>query len=184
EFINGRDLRARCHRVVVIHVADRAGSSAGIGGENAAALKNAERFDGEGIKEAFGNLIIRKGLPDHAAAAGGLAGGIVDGNYLAGRIHPLTEIPVIHFCRGDRGGEGRRSLAIAEAFISEKEKRFVLAVVNLRNKDRTSDAEAEIVLLVDSAGKAAPVAEESVRVEVGVAEKLVSAAVEIVRAGL
>src|SRR5581483_9880833 len=168
--------------VVIVDVAVGAGYGGGsVRRQHSAALENAERLHGRGIKHAFRNLVIRKLRPRYrAVVVHHLHGRIVNGNDLAVLADPFREIAVVHFRRRNGCGHVAGAVPVAEAFKGEEKKRLVASAVDLRDPYRAAERESKIVLFVNLPGFTQFVAEPVVGVEIVIAQKLVGGSVKII----
>src|SRR4029450_12833879 len=95
-------------------------------------------------------------------------------------VDPVSEVALVHLGRRDVQDVARGANAVAKPFHRAEEERFLPAVVDLRDHNRSSHAPAEVVLFVS-----APLClEESAGVEYIVTEKLIGGSVQAAGPGL
>src|SRR5258705_353879 len=108
---------------------------------------------------------------------------IVNGHELAGLVPRIGEI-ALPFERSRHPSRTDQSLYPAQALIRKEEESSVLAVVEMRDDNRSAPGAAELVEAVGRLTQSAQVHEEILGAEFVVAEKFEQAAVQLVRSGL
>ncbi len=141
---------------------------------------------GHRIDAVGGNDVSGKGGANEIARRGGIGAvgeRIVNGHQLAGLVPRIGEI-ALPFERRRHTSRTDQSLYPAQALIRNEEESSVLAVVEMRDNNRSTPGAAELVEAACRLTQSAQVHEEILGAEFVVAEKFEQAAVQLVRSGL